>query len=116
MSENIGEIWGSLRSDAIQNWRLAIEETLFPALEARGIKVNSTTIIDPVPGNEYLIIWFCSSGDWYLEIHAHSATALSVTATKNEKTITWPTLPPSVYDRKNYTVAYLIAWLDEWIV
>lgn len=116
MDENIKDTWTSLRGQAVLEWQRTTETQLLPALDERTIKVNSKTIIDPAPGNECIIIWFCSKNDYYLEIQLHSANAFSAIATKGDETLTWPTLPFSVYDRKNYTIAYLLEWLDKWIV
>jgi hypothetical protein len=114
MDRNVKDLWTSLRTQALRDWSASVEETLYPELEARGIKVNSKTVMDPAPGNEYLVIWFCSKGDNYLEIHMHTANGFSTVSTKDAAT-TWPTLPSSTYDRQNYTLAYLLAWLDKWI-
>lgn len=114
MDRNIKELWGDIRSKAILEWRDSIGSVMEPELEKRGIKVNSYSLMDPAPGNEVILIWACLWGEKSLEIQAHSANSFSATyidpATPGA--IFWPSAQSHIYDRKNYTIAQLLAWID----
>ena len=114
MDSNIKVLWEEAKARASQEWMHQIGEMLIPAMEERGYKTGSIYAIDPAPGNEFIAVWVFTKEDYYLEVHAHSANAFSVTGNDGTpNAINWPTSPMALYDRKNYTVDYLLEWIDQ---
>jgi hypothetical protein len=113
MDSNIKVLWEEARARASQEWMRQIGEMLIPAMGDRGYKNGSVYAIDPAPGNEFIAVWVFTKGDYYLEVHAHSANAFSVVGNDGTNAINWPTSPGSLYDRQNYTVSYLLEWIDQ---
>lgn len=114
MSDNIRETWINLQSEAVAKWMDSINTVLVGGLQDLGIKIDSKTIQNPLPGNEIGIIWYCSYDGYYIEIQAHTANAFFVKIIDNSIAVYWPSALMSTYDRKNYTVSYLLEWLKSW--
>jgi hypothetical protein len=113
MDSNIKVLWGEAKARASQEWMNQISQMLIPAMESRGYKIGSIYAIDPAPGNELIAVWVFTKGDFYLEVHAHSANAFSVIGNDGDNALNWPTSSTALFDRKNYTVGYLMEWIDQ---
>ena len=107
---NIVEEYRTFREEMLREWRTSIREVVEPAFAERGISIDSASAINR--NDEHISLLICTIDGFYMEIRASTKLGFNVSITAGDNRINWPSLPMSALDRKNYTVQYLLDWLD----
>ena len=106
------KFWDVKRRQSQTEWKTEIRELLEAELESLGVVITSASSMSVGMGDFHFLLICQALNGAYIEVRASTKQGFSVSVELDEESFTWPTAPPSTYDRKNYTIQQLLDWLD----